>query len=148
MMPDTQRYFERIYDHRKAELYADPQPSDFVFVTDGREIGSFKKSFASLLEYASLTYNARGQKDSLRHTYATFRPGPMGKVSVTISRKIWHWSRCCNASTGKRQKTERLLSPEPTASSETNQREAVVSVLPIVISDCSDLQSHQIIMFF
>ena len=86
MMPDTQRYFERIYDHRKAELYADPQPSDFVFChKDGREIGSFKKSFASLLEHASLTYNARGQKRtiySLRHTYATFRLGPLGKVSV------------------------------------------------------------------
>ena len=46
MMPDKQGYFDRIYDQRKAELYADPQPSEFVFChKDGREIGSFKESF-------------------------------------------------------------------------------------------------------
>jgi integrase len=81
--PNTNRYLERLYDHRREELNRDPDPSEPIFChRDGRAIGSIKKSFASLLDFAGLTFNSRGQKRtpySLRHSYATFR---LEEVSV------------------------------------------------------------------
>ena len=81
--PNTNRYLERLYDYRREELNRDPDPSEPIFChRDGRAIGSIKKSFASLLNFAGLTYNSRGQKRtpySLRHSYATFR---LEEVSV------------------------------------------------------------------
>ena len=75
MNPSCERYLERLYDWRRDELGKDPDPSEPIFChKDGTEVGSLKKSFASLLKYSDLTFNTRGQKRtiySLRHTYAT-----------------------------------------------------------------------------
>ena len=75
MNPSCERYLERLYDWRRDELGKDPDPSEPIFChKDGKAVGSYKKSFASLLEYTDLTFNSRGQKRtiySLRHTYAT-----------------------------------------------------------------------------
>ena len=81
--PNTRRYLQRIYDWRKAELGRAPDAAEYVFChANGDAVGSYKKSFASLLEFAGLTFNSRGQKHtpySLRHTYATFK---LDEVSV------------------------------------------------------------------
>lgn len=54
-----------------------PKPDDFVFVNRaGKQIGSFKKGFQSLLQSAELEMSSDGERRtiySLRHTYATFR---------------------------------------------------------------------------
>lgn len=69
---DVLEYLKRI-----RELYADPRPDDFVFAhKDGRPIGSFKKSFNSLIDASGVTFDNAGNRRtiySLRHTYATFR---------------------------------------------------------------------------
>ena len=65
------------YLQRIKELYAEPTPDDFVFAhRDGRFIGSFKKSFSSLIDAANVGFDGKGNRRtiySLRHTYATFR---------------------------------------------------------------------------
>ena len=65
------------YLQRIKELHAEPTPDDFVFAhRDGRPIGSFKKSFSSLIDAANVGFDGKGNRRtiySLRHTYATFR---------------------------------------------------------------------------
>jgi integrase len=65
------------YLQRIKELYAEPTPDEFVFAhRDGRPIGSFKKSFSSLIDAADVGFDGKGNRRtiySLRHTYATFR---------------------------------------------------------------------------
>ena len=80
---DVKTYLQRIYDLRVAELTTDETakfelPADsLVFChPDGSAIGSFKKSFQSLIRAAAVEQDSHGQKRtiySLRHTYATFR---------------------------------------------------------------------------
>ena len=81
--PNTRRYLQRLYDWRKQEIGKAPDPSEYIFChTNGKSVGSYKKSFASLLEFAGLTFTSRGEKRtpySLRHSYATFR---LEEVSV------------------------------------------------------------------
>ena len=92
--PRCERYLERLYDWRRDELGKDPDPSEPIFChKDGKAVGSYKKSFASLLEYASLTYNTRGQKRvlySLRHTYATrtLRRAPVYFVAKNMGTSV------------------------------------------------------------
>ena len=54
-----------------------PSGDDYVFASpEGKPIGSFKKSFASLLKSAKVEKDSHGNHRtiySLRHTYATFR---------------------------------------------------------------------------
>ena len=81
--PEVKTYFQRIYDLRRTELNSDdtPEPAlsadSLVFChPDGSAIGSFKKSFQSLIRSAGVEQDSHGQKRtiySLRHTYATFR---------------------------------------------------------------------------
>jgi len=76
-------YLQRIYDLRVAELAqekgskADLPANSLVFChLNGSPIGSFKKSFQSLIRAAGVEQDSYGQKRtiySLRHTYATFR---------------------------------------------------------------------------
>ena len=83
---DVKKYFAEILKLRESELSrrtgttGNPEivsMDGFVFChPDGKPIRSFKKSFASLLEFAGITYSDDGEKRtpySLRHTYATFR---------------------------------------------------------------------------
>lgn len=80
---DVKKYLQRIYDLRLAELSTEdlPKPEmsmeSLVFChRDGSAIGSFKKSFQSLINAAGVETDSHGQKRtiySLRHTYATFR---------------------------------------------------------------------------
>ena len=80
---DVKRYFQRIRDLRIAELTTEdsskPKLSadSLVFChLDGSAIGSFKKSFQSLIMAAGVEQDSHGQRRtiySLRHTYATFR---------------------------------------------------------------------------
>ena len=92
--PRCERYLERLYDWRREELGKDPDPSEPVFChKDGTAVLSYKKSFASLLEYASLTYNTREQKRvlySLRHTYATrtLRRAPVYFVAKNMGTSV------------------------------------------------------------
>ena len=76
--PDIKLYFRRIYDLRIAEVEGTSlDPDGLVFChKDGSEIGSFKKSFQTLLEKCGVETDSFGRKRtiySLRHTYATFR---------------------------------------------------------------------------
>lgn len=81
--PDVKTYLQRIYKLRQAELATDEKPEATVYPDslifchrDGTEIGSFKKSFQSLICAAGVETDSYGQKRtiySLRHTYATFR---------------------------------------------------------------------------
>ena len=71
-------YIKRIYDLRVNEVGEDKVTSnDLVFChKDGAEIGSFKKSFQSLLKGCGVEKDSFGRNRtiySLRHTYATFR---------------------------------------------------------------------------
>lgn len=75
---DIKIYFRRILDLRVTELAGkSPDPDSLVFChKDGSEIGSFKKSFQSLLSKAGVGKDSFGRTHtvySLRHTYATFR---------------------------------------------------------------------------
>jgi integrase len=75
--PDVKIYFKRILELREAELGRKPANDDYVFCNrDGTPIGSFKKSFESLMKAAGVETDSHGNKRtiySLRHTYATFR---------------------------------------------------------------------------
>ena len=76
--PDIRDYFKRIYDLRVEEVGEDKvSPDSLVFChKDGTEIGSFKKSFQSLLKGCGVEKDSFGRHRtiySLRHTYATFR---------------------------------------------------------------------------
>ena len=77
-------YFKRLLELRSLELQTDetskktkPNSDDYVFCNrDGSPVGSFKKSFESLLKSAGVETDSHGNKRtiySLRHTYATFR---------------------------------------------------------------------------
>ncbi len=80
---DIKIYLRRIHDLRIEELTTEDNPNpkldpdSLVFChKDGSEIGSLKKSFASLLKLANVERDTHGQVRtlySLRHTYATFR---------------------------------------------------------------------------
>ena len=83
---ETKKHFERILTLRKADLTDERSdicglkevPLDsYVFCgIDGVPIGSFKKSFATLIQEAGVETDSFGQRRSLyslRHTYATFR---------------------------------------------------------------------------
>ena len=76
--PDVKDYFRRIHDLRTEELSGQTLSSDcLVFChPDGSEVGSFKKSFQSLLKGCGVEKDSFGRSRtiySLRHTYATFR---------------------------------------------------------------------------
>ena len=75
--PEVKIYLKRIMDLREAELGRKPSNDDYVFCNrDGTPVGSFKKSFESLLKAAGVETDSHGNKRtiySLRHTYATFR---------------------------------------------------------------------------
>ena len=78
---DIKKSFKRLLDLRIEELTTleNPTPSidpnSLIFChRDGTEIGSFKKSFGTLLKNAGVASDSRGQLRtiySLRHTYAT-----------------------------------------------------------------------------
>ena len=75
---EVRDYIKRIYDLRVNEVGEDKVTSnDLVFChKDGAEIGSFKKSFQSLLKGCGVEKDSFGRHRtiySLRHTYATFR---------------------------------------------------------------------------
>ncbi|WP_234179304.1 tyrosine-type recombinase/integrase [Sphingopyxis sp. NFH-91] len=90
--PDVKKYVRRIYDLRIEELDGEPLSSDgLVFChKDGSAIGSFKKSFQSLLKACGLEKDSFGRGRtvySLRHTYATFRLHE-GVNHYTLSRNM------------------------------------------------------------
>lgn len=78
---DIKKSFKRLFEIRLEELRSEsnPNPSidpdDYIFChTDGSAIGSFKKSFRSLMKSAGVEHDSRGRPRtlySLRHTYAT-----------------------------------------------------------------------------
>ena len=74
---EVQTYLQRILEIRTNELGAKPPQDSLIFChPNGKAIGSFKKSFASLLKYCDVEFDREGNKRtiySLRHTYATFR---------------------------------------------------------------------------
>lgn len=65
------------YLKRIRTLYDEPSTDDYVFShPNGTPIKSFKKGFASLVKFAGVEFNSKGDKRtlySLRHTYATMR---------------------------------------------------------------------------
>ena len=76
--PDVKDYFRRIHDLRTEELGGKTlSPDGLIFChPDGSEIGSFKKSFQTLLKECKVEKDSFGRSRtiySLRHTYATFR---------------------------------------------------------------------------
>lgn len=75
--PEIKTYFKRILELRTKELGKKPDNYDYVFCNkDGSPIGSFKKSFTTLLQNAGVENDEHGNNRtlySLRHTYATFR---------------------------------------------------------------------------
>ena len=78
---DIKKSFKRLYDLRVEELTTAEHPTPVIDANslifchpDGTEIGSFKKSFGTLLKNAGVATDSRGQARtiySLRHTYAT-----------------------------------------------------------------------------
>ncbi|EQB11709.1 tyrosine-type recombinase/integrase [Sphingobium lactosutens] len=75
---DVKIYFRRILELRSEEQGGKaPDPDSLVFChKDGSAIGSFKKSFQTLLEKCGVQKDSFGRSRtiySLRHTYATFR---------------------------------------------------------------------------
>ncbi len=74
---DVRKYFKEIFDLRTSELEKKPEPDSLVFChKDGNSVGSFKKSFSTLIKSANVEKDSFGQTRtiySLRHTYATFR---------------------------------------------------------------------------
>lgn len=90
--PDVKKYVRRLYDLRIEELDGEPLSSDgLVFChKDGSAIGSFKKSFQTLLKACGLEKDSFGRGRtvySLRHTYATFRLHE-GVNHYTLSRNM------------------------------------------------------------
>ena len=75
--PEVKTYFKRILELRTNELKKKPDNDEYVFCNrDGSPVGSFKKSFISLIKAAGVETDSHGDKRtiySLRHTYATFR---------------------------------------------------------------------------
>ena len=86
--PEVKDYFKEILELRKAEIEKLKKEKkikkstkltldDYVFCNStGDPIASFKKSFGSLLEFAEVEKDSKGNQRtiySLRHTYATFR---------------------------------------------------------------------------
>jgi integrase len=75
--PEIKRYFQRILDLRIQELGKTPDRNEYIFCNaDGTPVGSFKKSFNTLIEDAGVAIDSHGDRRtiySLRHTYATFR---------------------------------------------------------------------------
>jgi integrase len=76
--PDVKDYLKRILELRIDEMGGKkPSTDEYVFCNkDGVAIGSFKKSFISLVKAAGVEFNSHGERRtiySLRHTYATFR---------------------------------------------------------------------------
>ena len=73
----SNKYVERIYDYRSKELGHPPDKNEYVISHEnGTAIGSFQKSFESLLRYSDLKYDLKGDGRtlySLRHFYATMR---------------------------------------------------------------------------
>lgn len=76
---EVRTYFKRLLDLRTEELGKKPNNEDYIFCNrDGSPVGSFKKSFISLIKSAGVEFDENGNKRtiySLRHTYATFRLG-------------------------------------------------------------------------
>ena len=80
---EVKKYLQRIHDLRLSELTKEDGPKPEVSADslvfchpDSSAIGSFKKSFQSLIKAAGVEQDSHGQKRtiySLRHTYATFR---------------------------------------------------------------------------
>lgn len=74
---NIKNYLERIRELREAELGKTPPLDSPIFChPDGSKIGSFKKSFSSLIKFCDVEYDRDGNRRtlySLRHTYATFR---------------------------------------------------------------------------
>jgi integrase len=83
---DVKKWFNNILTERKIDLGDEGSdlsnaravsPDTYIFCgRDGIPIGSFKKSFSSLLRDAGVEFDTFGNKRtlySLRHTYATFR---------------------------------------------------------------------------
>lgn len=90
--PDVKKYVRRLYDLRIEELDGEHLSSDgLVFChKDGSAIGSFKKSFQTLLKDCGLEKDSFGRARtiySLRHTYATFRLHE-GVNHYTLSRNM------------------------------------------------------------
>lgn len=76
--PDIKQYFQRLLRLRLAEIdESQPDPDGLIFChKDGSAVGSFKKSFQTLLKKCGLERDSFGRPRtiySLRHTYATFR---------------------------------------------------------------------------
>ena len=86
--PEVKDYLKEILELRKAEIEKlkeekkvkktkKIEPDDYVFCnSDGDAIVSFKKSFSTLLKFAKVEKDSKGNPRtiySLRHTYATFR---------------------------------------------------------------------------
>ena len=65
------------YLKRIRALYDEPSPDDYVFShPNGTPIKSFKRGFSSLVKFAGVEIDSKGDKRtpySLRHTYATMR---------------------------------------------------------------------------
>ena len=71
-------FIKRLFDLRQEELGAKPSPTEAIFVSrrTGRPSTSFKRSFASMLEYCGVPAETeKGTRTiySLRHFYATMR---------------------------------------------------------------------------
>ena len=108
---DVKIYFKRILDLRMNEKGKRPSGDDLVFASpDGKPIGSFKKSFASLLKSAKVEKDSHGNRRtiySLRHTYATFRlqegvhqyilARNMGTSTAMLEKHYGHTSNVVNA---------------------------------------------------
>ena len=75
--PQVREHFRRILYVRNTELKRSPESDSHVFChRDGKPIGSFKRSFHTLIVEAEVEKDTHGQRRtlySLRHTYATFR---------------------------------------------------------------------------
>jgi integrase len=71
-------FVKRLYDLRKEELNSHPSPNEPVFLSKktGQSYTSFKRSFASMLNYCEIPAETdKGSRTiySLRHFYATMR---------------------------------------------------------------------------
>ena len=81
--PVVVEYLQRLLDFRANELglsktdFQSKRMNEPIFCSpDGKPVGSYKKSFNTLIESAGVAYAPDGQKRviySLRHTYAVFR---------------------------------------------------------------------------
>ena len=74
----SERYFENLWNWRKEELGTTPPLTEPIFINDrtNKPIGSFKRSWNSLMKDSGLLLDKDGNKRvpySLRHTYVTMR---------------------------------------------------------------------------